>query len=1134
MDKNFIRRYAIWARRELIERVAQRAMIYGVSPDDCADPNAVSVNNRLLSNTEKKQRQDLIRNVKKKGYANVVEEVAYTWFNRFAALRFMEVNGYLPSHVRVFTNDAGEFKPQILSEAVHLDLDGLDKGKVFQLLNANKSEELFKYLLILQCNALSKILPGMFQPIEDYTELLLPDYLLRDGSAIQQMIALIPEDDWTDQVQIIGWLYQYYNSELKDKVFADLKKNVKISKENIPAATQLFTPDWIVHYMVENSLGRLWLEGKPNDPLKLKSEWKYYLDEPAQEESVQLQLEKIRADFATLKPEDIRVIDPCMGSGHILCVLFDVLVQIYKDYGYSPGEAAVMIVENNLWGLDIDDRAAQLAYFAVMMKARSYHRQFFKLNVKPNVFAIQESNSISKDFFRLSKNAQAALNHLVDAFANAKNFGSIIQLAHFDYRALQNELSNSINAGNLFAPEILHLVRQAIALSQNYHVVVTNPPYMGSSGMGNTLAAFVKKNFPDSKSDLSTVFMERCRALTTSGGFYSMINIPVWMFISSYEKLRRKLIAENLFVNMAHNGRGIFGSDFGTTAFVLENISVKNYTGNFRRLFDAQVEVKPPAVREKQFLSGKGEHCAKQDNFSKIPGAPVAYWVSEKICKIFDEESLCNRYDIKAGISTGNNENFIFYWYEIDWTRCKLFNHDDYKYTPHNKGGEYRKWYGNRDVVLKYNSAALSAMEKNAGFRHDGKDYYFKEHIGWSKVTSGVSSFRLFESGFTFDSAGLGLFPKGDEDIYTTLAFLNSKIAAELIALLNPTLNVTPMVVKKLPFTDKHIKISELSKENISLSRADWDAFETSWDFKEHPIIRSGALTIRRGYEEWEKEARERFERVKANEEELNRIFIEIYGLGGELKAAVEDKEITVRRGEFEREVRSFLSYAVGCMFGRYALGRSGIIYAGGEWNLENYPRFKPNKHEVIPISDAEYFEDDIIRRLEEFLTAAFGAESLEENLQQIAFGLGKTGAAREGIRNYFMNEFYGDHVKIYKKRPIYWQFDSGKKNGFKCLVYLHRYRRDTIARIRTDYVHEQQARYRTAIEGLEQGLSVATSGERVKISKQLTALRGQAEELRLYEEKIHHLADQMITLDLDDGVKHNYEKFGDVLAKLK
>ena len=756
--------------------------------------------------------------------------------------------------------------------------------------------------------------------------------------------------------------------------------------------------------------------------------------------------------------------------------------------------------------------------------------------VFPHVFAIHESNDLrtdAKDYLNLSKDSQETFDYLMTAFTDAKEFGSIIQLADMDYRALEEELLAALTTGNLwqkkFAEDGLYLVRQAIALTQKYHVVATNPPYMGGSGMGSKLAAYVKKNFPDSKSDLSTIFMERCRAFANGGGYYSMINIPVWMFISSYEKLRRKLLAENIFINMTHNGRGIFGSDFGTVAFVVENISVKNYAGKFRRLFDAQVEVKSPAVREQEFLSGKGEHCAQQDNFSKIPGAPVAYWVSERIMQVFGTAKKLSDYAIIfEGLKTRDKDRFLRLWFEVY----------DQKWKKYAKGGEFRRWYGNTDYVVNWgeNGDEVRAFKKSSGANFA---YYFRPTITYTALTSQTFTGRYIDNQL-FGGGGGGI--TNCRHVEYLLGFVNSRVFNMFISLIKSTLNFEVGTIGKVPvLIDATVKrrVEELAVENISLSRADWDAFETSWDFQEHPFIKfaraaGGTVTIEKVFGAWQDEAEERFQKLKANEEELNRIFIELYGLGAELTAEVDDKDVTVRRADLQREVRSFLSYAVGCLFGRYTLGTGGLIYAGGEWNSANYPLLQPVKHGIIPISDAEYFEEDIVNLVEKFLTAALGAATLEENLRQIAAALGKAGAAREAIRNYFINDFYADHVKIYRKRPIYWLLDSGKKNGFKCLVYMHRYRYDSIARIRTEYVHKQQRQYRMAIEDLEKRIEAAGTAKRVKLSKELENLQGQAEELRAYEEKIHHLADEMNAIDLDDGVKHNYEKFSAVLAKLK
>lgn len=1188
MDKNAIKKYAVWTRRELIERVSQKALQYGITADGKADPNADSVNGRLLSDAEKKQRQALIRKVNEQGYEQVMEEVAYTWFNRFAALRFMEVNGYLPSHVRVFTNDEGEFKPQILSEAIHLDLDGLNMEKVYELKNANKEEELFKYLLIVQCNALNKILPGMFQKIEDFTELLLPDYLLREGSVIERMVKQgdsdsIPEYDWTDQVQIIGWLYQYYNSEPKDKVFADLKKNIKITKENIPAATQLFTPDWIVRYMVENSLGRLWLEGHPNDALK--SEWKYYLDEVEQKADVQNQLDTIRKDYAALKPEEIRCIDPCMGSGHILCYMFDVLVKIYEDYGHTAREAVTSIIENNLWGLDIDERAVQLSYFAVMMKARQYDRRFFNKKdengnlaiPQPHVYAIEESNGItSAPMHDMGLNLTAdeyeeavkQAMRLVEEMHDAKEYGSIIHVTPCDWDLLRRfavprdengQMHLDIHGEIEASARLQVLINIGEALAQKYHAVVTNPPYMNANGMNANLGDYIKKQYPNTRSDLSTVFMEKALNSCLPNGYMAMINIPVWMFITSYTNLRKEIIQRESIVNMLHLGRGIFGSDFGTTSFVIQNAEIRHKQSKFYKLYLRQGEVNSVEEKEKMFFDGIGEYISTQDSFDVIPDSPIAYWASHELLNDFEKGQLVSEFaSPKQGMSTCDVNRFTKLWFEIPLEDTNISDPLNFnKWVRYNKGGSFRKWYGNREHLVYWGNDGSALLSNGALLRN--RDVYFRPFLAWTKISSAGTGFRRFEDNFLFDGAGGSLFNKkcGVDDDYL-LGLLNSKVNTLILNLISPTLNFNENHIGSIPVIrckDSNTLeiIHSLVEKSVAQSRADWDAFETSWDFQSHPLAplayerqeqlsagmnseaRKKAVTLlSERYRRWEQECEYRFSELKKNEEELNRIFIDIYGLQDELTPEVEDKDVTVRKADLQRDIRSLLSYAVGCMFGRYSLDMPGLVYAGGTWDASKYTTFQPDKDAIIPICDDEYFDDDIVGRFVKFIEVVYGKETLEENLKFIADALGGKGTSREVIRNYFMNDFYADHLKVYQKRPIYWLFDSGKKNGFKCLVYMHRYQPDTIARIRTDYVHEQQSRYRTAIADLEQRVNGASTSERVKLNKQLSTIQAQATEIREYEEKIHHLADQMIRIDLDDGVKHNYEIFKDVLAKIK
>ena len=1168
MDKNAIKKFAVWARTELIARVSLKGVEYGITEDNIEEANADSVGGKVLTADEKKQRQALIAEINDKGYKQVMEEVAYTWFNRFSALRFMEVNGYLPSHVRVFTDEENNFKPQIITEAIHLDLDGLNMEKVYELKDAEKTEELYKYLLIVQCNALNKILPGMFQKIADYTELLLPDNLLREGSVIQQMIELIPEDDWKDAVQIIGWLYQYYNSEKKDDVFAALKKNVKITKENIPAATQLFTPDWIVRYMVENSLGRLWLEGHPDVKSQLlptegeqsayaagnrepeDTKWHYYLEEAEQEPEVQAQLAEIRKEYAALTPDQLKVIDPCSGSGHILAYMFDVLMKIYESYGYTTREAVASIVENNLYGLDIDDRAAQLAYFAVMMKARQYDRRFFSRGIQPHVYAIVESNHVDKfavDYFcNGDAKLTATMDTIIKELHDAKEYGSILTVTPQDWTVLYErfaEIAEDINMSRETAlRELLPLVQVAEALAQKYAVVVTNPPYMSASGMIADLSDYVKKNYPDSKSDLFAVFIEKCNQMVKKNGYQAMITQHAWMFLSSFEKLRGKLLHTDI-VNMAHLGARAFeeigGEVVQTTSFVIRKSYIADYKGEYCRLIEPTTQ----QGKEDMFLAGENRYNTDQSNFFQIPGSPVAYWVSVNVLSTFEcSLPLSELANPKQGLITGDVNRFVRKWYEC--VRADLSTSSSPKnvnrtgkWFPYCNGGEFRKWYGNNDDVVNWQDDGFEIKnfvddKGKPRSRPQNQQYYFHEGGTWTAISSSLFSVRYFPEGHLFSNAGMAIYAEPRKLKYI-IGFLNSKLCQLYLSLLNESLNYNQGDIAKLPIIFEKVDLVVAKVvTSIDIVKKDWDSFEISWDFQHHPLLRK-VPTIAEAFIQWQAECDDRFNQLKANEEELNRIFIDIYGLQDELTPEVEDKDVTVRKADLGRDIRSFISYAVGCMFGRYSLDVDGLVYAGGEWDNNMYASFAADKDNIIPICDDEYFEDDIVGLFVEFVKTVYGADTLDENLKFIADALGGKGQPKDVIRNYFLSDFYSDHCKIYQKRPIYWLFDSGKKNGFKALIYMHRYQPDTIARIRTDYVHEQQARYRTAIADLEQRIANASIGERVKLNKKLTTLQAQDTEIRTYEEKIHHLADQMISIDLDDGVKKNYAIFDTVLKKL-
>ena len=815
MNKSAIQKFAMWARTTLMDQVAQRAYQYGITKDGYGEENAVTVNGMALSPQEQSQRRELVREIQAKGYDQVVEEVAYTWFNCFIALRYMEVNNYLASHIRVFSNAQGAFDPEILKEALHIDLPGLDQSKVAEYIEKNETEALYRYLLLTQCNALNEGLPKMFEKMGGYTELLFPNNILRPDSVLGHMVADIPEEDWTDQVQIIGWLYQYYNTELKAETFDLLKKNVKVTKERIPSATQLFTPDWIVRYMVENSLGRLWLEGHPNQALR--ESWKYYLDEAEQEPEVEAQLVVLRSQRQTLRPEDIALIDPCMGSGHILVYAFDVLMQIYESEGWSQRDAAAAIVQKNLYGLDIDRRAAQLAYFAVMMKARQYDRRFLTRGIQPNLYH-------------------------PGTYADGQEFGSLLIV---DELEPQPEQPDEITLFDGDYADKLNTWNFRSLLARQYDVVVTNPPYMAVSNGDAALNKYIKDNYPDSKGDLFATSMERCGRLARQNGYQAMITQHSWMFLSSFEKLRTKLLQSADIVNMAHLGARAFeeigGEVVQTTSFVLRRAYTKGYKGTYCRL----VEPTTQQGKEDMFLAGKNRYSAEQINFSKIPGSPIAYWTSAKILESYEKGGLIgDTADVKIGMGTGKNEIFVREWWEVFYSKIdfSLKSVDDLetspgRYFPYNKGGEFRLWFGNLQEVLWFDVEGRRYMDTMSGHRENGAhDFYCKEGLTWSFISSSKFGIRYLPTGCFFDVAGSTLFSRNDD--FFTLGFLASCVCFEILKILNPTLNYQAGNIKNLPLLiDRKQEVNGIVEQNILKSKQDWDSYETSWDFKRHPLI---------------------------------------------------------------------------------------------------------------------------------------------------------------------------------------------------------------------------------------------------------------------------------------------------------
>lgn len=819
MNKSAIQKFAMWARTTLMEQVAQRAYQYGITKDGYGEENAITVNGMALSSQEQSQRRELVREIQAKGYDQVVEEVAYTWFNRFIALRYMEVNNYLPSHIRVFSNAQGAFDPEILKEALHIDLPGLDQSKVAEYIEKNETEALYRYLLLTQCNALNEGLPKMFEKMGGYTELLFPNNILRPDSALGRMVADIPEEDWTDQVQIIGWLYQYYNTELKAETFNLLKKNVKVTKERIPSATQLFTPDWIVRYMVENSLGRLWLEGHPNPALR--ENWKYYLDEAEQEPEVEAQLVVLRSQRQTLRPEDITLIDPCMGSGHILVYAFDVLMQIYESEGWSQRDAAASIVQKNLYGLDIDRRAAQLAYFAVMMKARQYDRRFLTRGIQPNLYH-------------------------PGAYAEGQEFGSLLIVDELEPKPEQpDELT--LFDGNY--GDKLNTWNFRSLLARQYDVVVTNPPYMAVSNGDAALNKYIKDNYPDSKGDLFAAFIERCGRFSRQNGYQAMITQHAWMFLSSFEKLRTKLLQSADIVNMAHLGARAFeeigGEVVQTTSFVLRRSYSKGYSGTYFRL----VEPTTQQGKENMFLAGENRYTAEQTNFSKIPGSPIAYWASHEFIQVCENGMIIGSLaSPKTGMTTGDNDRFLRLWSEVSFLRC-FFSaktneeamHSGAKWFPYLKGGDFRRWYGNKYYLINWENDGFEIKNnikpnglKAASVRSE--KLYFKPLISWSAVSTGTFACRFSEGGALFDSGGSSLYITKNR--LFVLALLNSKIGQYALNLTNPTINYQPGDIAGIPLRIEKTEVVEsLTAENVKISKCDWDSYETSWDFKRHPLV---------------------------------------------------------------------------------------------------------------------------------------------------------------------------------------------------------------------------------------------------------------------------------------------------------
>ena len=1180
MNKTAIKNFAIWARNKLIADISYRAGLMGITADgiEKALPQSTGTTEFYDIGTSEpyaiagdavKQRRHLVELIRAKeretnyktAYKYVLEEVAYTWFNRLIAVRFMEVNDYLPSHIRVLSSDSGKMEPDLVTTPFDAEFSFTrdEEQRVYQLKQENKIDELFRMLFIKQCNALNEILPALFEKTNDYTELLLNLSVIDQDGVVCHLVHDIPEEDFDvergGQVEIIGWLYQYYNTEPKNDAFA---KSGKISKEEIPAVTQLFTPDWIVRYMVENSVGRLWIEHLravdetlDESILAANFGWKYYLPEAKQELEVEAELKKLRKERTSLTPEQITMIDPCMGSGHILVYAFDVLMQIYENAGYGQRDAAKSILENNLFGLDIDDRAYQMAYFAVMMKAREYNRRILSGDNCCKVYSIQESNGITDAALsdmggnlplEERQNALKEMKALIAEFKDAKEYGSILNVKKRDWSLLRQfaiantgigQISLDMNGTEPAAEKLQAIINIAEIISNTYFATCTNPPYMGlKQGMTPKQVDYVKKHYPDSKHDMFAVFIERCMSYTKANMYQAMITQHAWMFLSSYENLRKKLSGLNT-INMNHLGPRAFeeigGEVVQTTAFVNRKTHIASYKGTYCRLIDANSE----KGKEEAFLSGNNRFITSEDQFEAIPGVPRAYWVSPALVDDFRKGVPFSDIGFpRVGMQTSNNDKFLRLWYEVKYNE---FSSDGKKWIKYIKGGAYRKWYGNLDYVLWYNNSPtfITSQQKNARVLPEAE--LEMEKVTWTDLATSRYSSRVAPIDSFHDISGHCYYP-AHENYYYLLGFTNSKVFQEIIDLLNSSLHYQVGDVARTPvIISEKEEVSRLAKETMLLAKDEWDSYETSWDFSKHPLVPGNIgreEKVSSYMEKWASISSKRFISVKNNEETINRYFIKSYGLQDELTPDTNDEEITMRLADESVDIRSLLSYAVGCMFGRYSLDTAGIAYAGGHWDLSMYTSFIPDVDNIIPITDEEYLEDDIVSRLCSWLKAVYGETTLEENLDYIAKALGnKGGSSREIIRAYFLNDFFKDHCQSYSvtgsgKRPIYWLFDSGKQNGFKALIYLHRYNADTIGNLRIDYLHRMQRIYESEISRMQDMIDHSTNTREVaQATKRREKLQKQLKECREYDEKLAHLALSRIELDLDDGVKKNYRK---------
>ena len=1173
MDKGILQRYSTWAKENLENQIEVSLKALWINDDNdikkakqVGDVTTIDGDPTSYPADLYGKRLNIIDLVSRNGYRNVIEEFAYTWFNRFVALRFMELHGFLSHGFRVLSDPSGGIEPEIMKnlnlvkDDLHLNMSLCSEYK-----QQGKIEELFRHVLICQCNVLAKILPMLFSTDMGYLELLLPKNLLK-GETVITKLNEIPEEAFMEDVEIIGWMYQFYISSKKDAVYASKKT---ITKDTLPAVTQLFTPDWIVRYMAQNSVGRLWLESYPDS--MLRSEMKYYVEDAEQTEEVQKKIDEIK--YKNVNPEEIKIIEPCCGSGHILVYVFDLLYKMYEERGYQSREIPTLILKNNLTGLDVDKRAAQLASFSLIMKARSVNNRFFndQYYVTPHIYELKDSKVLKKmgykkhlkDLNLLSDDEIALFDYIVDTFENGKTIGSLLKVKAIDFECLDSAIKKiKGTVSSLFNVEFLSvgikrledLSNLAKILSGKYDVMITNPPYRPISSMEEVVSEYAVRNYPNSKTDMFAMFMET--SFTRNNGYMSMINMHSWMFISSYSDLRKNLFRTMDIVTMAHLGKHAFDSIPGervqTTAFIARNTHITNYKGVYCRLVDGENE----DAKKNVFLSGTGRYKSGYEDFYCITDAPTAYWITDKMRGCFKNPPLeKNGYSFQ-GIITGNVDVMLKLWHEVGFNRI-TFGETNYEvlkeantYYPYIKGGTHRKWAGNQDYVIHWFNNGDSLVRS----RTENRPYFFKNAVTWSLISMSDMAFRYVEEGFLCDVSGSSYYPDNKSEIWHTLGLLNSKVMSKILQVINPTTNLNIRDILLVPYTTEEInKTTELVEENVSISKKDWNAYEVSWDFQMHPFLQiersyaidGGALTVKnvatyygespevKGAVEacylfWEAECKNRFDQLKANEEKLNRIFIDIYGLQDELTPEIEDKDVTVRLADKERDVRSLISYLVGVAMGRYSLDAPGLAYAGGEWDSSKYVSYQPDDDGIIPIYTGIGMEDGLTTILIDLIKHIFGEDTYRANIDFIAEALGKNSheSSEETLNRYLNDGFYADHLKIYQKRPIYWLFTSGKKAGFKCLIYMHRYNADTLARINGKYFLPESTRKKNELDELNGRIAHSEGREKIRYEKERQNLAAAYNEAVEYGQVLDHMANQYISIDLDDGVKVNYAKF--------